>query len=134
MENNIFFCHKNLIINESKIHGRGVFATEPIKDGTLIERCPILKLDFPSKYHCDLKILDYAFARPSDKNWQDHGWDLYMIMGYGMMYNHQDIPNASITFDYDKNYADITATRDITSGTEICISYGPMYFINKQKI
>lgn len=134
MDNNIFFCHKNLIINESKIHGRGVFATEDIKEGALIERCPILKLDFPSKYHCDLKVLDYAFARPSESNWQDHGWDLYLIMGYGMMYNHEDIPSASITFDYNKNYADITATRDIKKDSEICISYGPMYFINKKKI
>lgn len=131
--NSLFFPPSNIVINDSKIHGRGVFSVRPIKESEIIERCPLLKLDFPSKYHCDLKVLDYAFARPSEANWQDHGWDLYLIMGYGMMYNHQDIPNANITFDYEKLTADITATKDIKENTEIYISYGPMYFLNKQK-
>lgn len=130
----LFFTPTKIIVRDSTIHGRGVFAIEEIKQGDLIERCPMLKLDFPSKYHCDLKILDYTFARPSDANWQDHGWDLYMIMGYGMMYNHQDIPNANISFDYNLNTADITAIRDIKPNSEIYISYGPMYFLNKKKI
>ena len=130
-QNELFSIYDAIIVQDSPIHGRGVFATKNIMEGTLIERCPMLKLDFPSKYHCDLKILDYAFARPSDSPWQDHGWDLYLIMGYGMLYNHQDIPSASITFNYDLNYADITATKDILSGSEICISYGPLYFMNK---
>ena len=129
-----FFIQDKIIIRDSKIHGRGVFATTDISEGTLIERCPMLKLDFPSKYHCDLKILDYAFARPSEANWQDHGWDLYLMMGYGMMYNHQDMPNAAITFDYNENIAEITATKDIEVNSEIYISYGPMYFTNKRKI
>jgi len=134
MIDTVFQVQDNIIVGESKIHGRGVFATKNINEGDLIERCPMLKLDFPSKYHCDLKVLDYAFARPSEANWQDHGWDLYIMMGYGMMYNHQDIPNASISFDYDQNIAEIQASRDIKPDTEICISYGPMYFLNKKKI
>ena len=132
--NLLFSPQDNIVINDSKIHGRGVFAVRDIKEGELIERCPMLKLDFPSKYHCDLKILDYAFARPSEANWQDHGWDLYLMMGYGMMYNHQDNPNSAISFDYDRLTCDITATSDIKINMEICISYGPMYFLNKKKI
>lgn len=130
----IFQVQDNIIVGESKIHGRGVFATKDIPEGTVIEKCPMLKLDFPSKYHADLKVLDYAFARPSEANWQDHGWDLYLMMGYGMMYNHQDIPNSSISFDYEQNVAQITATQDIKENSEIYISYGPMYFLNKKKI
>lgn len=132
--NDLFKIPKNIFIADSAIHGRGVFASDKILQDTLIERCPMLKLDFPSKYHCDLKILDYAFARPSDANWQDHGWDLYLMMGYGMLYNHQDIPNAAITFNYEENYAEITSTREIPANKEIFISYGPMYFLNKKKI
>lgn len=132
--NNLFKIQKKIFVANSAVHGRGVFAANKILQDTLIERCPMLKLDFPSKYHCDLKILDYAFARPSDANWQDHGWDLYLIMGYGMLYNHQDIPNAAITFNYEENYAEITSTREIPANKEIFISYGPMYFLNKKKI
>ena len=132
--NNLFQIQKNIVVADSPVHGRGVFATDKILQDTLVERCPMLKLDFPSKYHCDLKILDYAFARPSDANWQDHGWDLYLMMGYGMLYNHQDIPNAAITFNYEENYAEITSTREISANKEIFISYGPMYFLNKKKI
>jgi SET domain-containing protein len=96
----------------------------------------MIKLDFSSKYHCDLQVLDYVYAKPCRPcdNCRQHGYDLYMIMGYGMVYNHQDNANANISFDYDNLYADITAIKDINQDQEIFISYGPMYFLNKRKV
>jgi SET domain-containing protein len=133
---NTFQKYRKIVVNESNIHGRGVFSTDKINENDLIERCPIIKLDFPSKYHCDLKLLDYVYAKhckPCEKC-TNHGHDLYMVLGYGMVYNHQDNANALITFDYTNLTADITAIKDIEANTEIYISYGTVYFLNKKKI
>jgi len=133
---NIFQKYRKIIVNDSEIHGRGVFSTDQINENDLIERCPIIPLDFPSKYHCDLKLLDYVYAKhckPCD-NCNNHGHYLYMVLGYGMVYNHQDNANAMISFDYTNLTADITAIKDIEANQEIYISYGPMYFLNKKKI
>jgi SET domain-containing protein len=133
---NIFQKYRKIIVNDSEIHGRGVFSTDQINENDLIERCPIVPLDFPSKYHCDLKLLDYVYAKhckPCD-TCNNHGHYLYMVLGYGMVYNHQDNANAMISFDYKNLTADITAIKDIEANQEIYISYGPMYFLNKKKI
>jgi len=133
---NIFQKYRKIIVNDSPIHGRGVFSTDNISENDLIERCPIIKLDFPSKYHCDLKLLDYVYARPCKPcdSCNNHGHELYMVLGYGMVYNHQDNANAIITFDYSNLIADIIAIKDIEKDQEIYISYGPMYFLNKKKV
>lgn len=131
-----FLKDSNTYVSDSLVHGRGVFAKRYISEDSLIERCPMIKLDFSSKYHCDLQVLDYVYAKPCRPcdNCRQHGYDLYMIMGYGMVYNHQDNANANISFDYDNLYADITAIKDIDQDQEIFISYGPMYFLNKRKV
>lgn len=132
----MFQQYRKIYVDKSRIHGRGVFTSADINENELIERCPIIKLDFPSKYHCDLGLLDYVYARPCkpcDKC-NNHGYDLFMVLGYGMVYNHQDNANAIISFNYPSMTADITAIKDISKDSEIYISYGPMYFLNKKKI
>jgi SET domain-containing protein len=136
MNDSVFIKDSNTYVSYSVVHGRGVFAKKNILENDLIERCPMIKLDFSSKYHCDLQILDYVYAKPCRPcdHCRQHGYDLYMIMGYGMVYNHQDNANANISFDYNNLTADITAIKDIPADNEIFISYGPMYFLNKKKI
>ena len=132
----LFQKYRKILVNDSPIHGRGIFSTEEISENDLIERCPIIKLDFPSKYHCDLKLLDYVYAKPCKpcEKCNNHGHELFMVLGYGMVYNHQDNANAIITFDYVNLIADIVAIKDIGKDKEIYISYGPMYFLNKKKV
>jgi SET domain-containing protein len=132
----MFIKPSKVYVSDSQVHGRGVYAISNIHEEETIEKCPMIKLDFSSKYHCDLKILDYVYAKPCKpcEQCKNHGYDLYMIMGYGMVYNHQDNANAIISFDYVNLIAEITAIKDIKADSEIFISYGPMYFINKKKI
>ena len=51
-----------------------------------------------------------------------------MVLGYGMIYNHQDNNNAVWQFNYQNLYADIIATRDIQINEEIFVNYGINYF------
>jgi hypothetical protein len=57
-----------------------------------------------------------------------------MILGYGMLYNHQDDANTTWKFDYNNSFADVIANRDIKSDSEIFVDYGVKYFYNKEKI
>ncbi|MFN9951523.1 MAG: SET domain-containing protein-lysine N-methyltransferase, partial [bacterium] len=53
--------------------------------------------------------------------------------GYGMLYNHQDVPNTKWHFDYPNLIADVIAERDRKANEEIFVSYGTKYFLNKEK-
>jgi SET domain-containing protein len=57
-----------------------------------------------------------------------------MVLGYGMMYNHQDTPNTKWKFDYSRFVADVIAEHKILAGEEIFVSYGSKYFQNRKKI
>lgn len=116
----------------SDVHGRGVFATNDIKKGELIERCPMIQLAFRTKYHKDPQLFNYLYTNSSCgcEECQRHGNHMYMVLGYGMLYNHQDAPNANWSFNWSANVADLIAQKDIATGTEIFTSYGSRYFSN----
>jgi SET domain-containing protein len=89
-------------------------------------------MEYRSKYQLDPTIFGYTYARyQEDENTEQHGFLMYIATGYGMLYNHQDEPNALWRFDYPELLGDIVAIKDIKSGEEIFINYGNCYFNNK---
>lgn len=123
-------------IGFSKIHFRGIFATSDIEPEEIIERCPLVPLSFRSKYQHDPQIWEYLYTQPvcPCNECQNHGFVFHMVLGYGMLYNHQDDPNTLWKFDYTNLVADVVAQRKISSGEEIFVSYGSKYFNNRPKI
>jgi hypothetical protein len=130
-----FIQHKKIILGNSTIHGRGVFATDDIAVGEIIERCPMIQMEYRSKYQLDPQIFNYMYAQlPCPcSDCQNHGYILFMVGGYGMMYNHQDMPNAKWKFNYTQLIADVIAVKPISKNSEIFISYGNVYFLDKVK-
>jgi hypothetical protein len=61
---------------------------------------------------------------------EKHGFVFHMALGYGMMYNHQDNPNALWKFNYTQLLGDVIAIKDIDIGQEIFVNYGNCYFDN----
>lgn len=131
------FLHPRKIkLGLSPIHFRGVFATENIEEGEIVERCPLVPLGFRSKYHNDPQIWEYLYTQPPCpcNECKNHGFVFHMVLGYGMMYNHQDIPNTKWKFDYNLFIADVIAEKPILAGEEIFVSYGSKYFQNRKKV
>jgi len=126
---------RKIRLDYSPIHGKGVFATEIIEQGELIERCPMKIMGFRMNYHKDPVIWSYMFthACPCDEC-KRHGGHFLMVMGYGQIYNHQEENSASISFDLKNEVADITALKRIEKGEEIFVNYGPNYFKNRERI
>jgi SET domain-containing protein len=102
----------------SDVHGMGVFASEPIPEGAVIEVCPVLL--FPQAELAAVRqtmLDDYYF------DWGEDGSMYAVALGFGSLYNHAYEPNADYGMDFENNTIDIYALRDITPGEEIFINY-----------
>jgi hypothetical protein len=117
------------------IGGRGIFATDDIKKGEIVESCPLVIMGIRMNYHIDPVMWSHMYTNtcPCDEC-KKHGGQFLMVLGYAQLYNHQDDNNASIKFDMDEQFADIVAMKDISKGSEIFINYGPKYFKKRPKI
>lgn len=131
-----FLLNNKVTLGHSKIHGRGVFAYQHIHKGDIIERCPMIQMANRSKYQLDAQVWGYMYAQPPCGCYEckNHGFLFFMVGGYGMMYNHQESPNALWKFNYTQLLADVVAVKDINIGEEVFINYGNAYFNNDQII
>jgi SET domain-containing protein len=127
-----YLAPTKIIVGDSSVQGRGVFAVSNIKKGEIVERCPLIQMEYRSKYQLDPTIFGYMYARyQNDEEAQKHGFIMHIAAGYGMLYNHQDEPNALWKFNYPQLLGDIIAIKDLKIGDEIFINYGNCYFNNK---
>lgn len=106
-------------VKKSEIHGWGVFATQDIKEGDIIEECPILFTP-TQRGETNYFLIDYTFQWPKDYEWTNH----VIALGYGSLYNHSNEPNADWMSDIDKKTFRFFATKSIKNGEEIFIYYG----------
>jgi hypothetical protein len=106
---------------KSEIHGHGVFATEKIFSGDIIEKCPVVPLKIEElPFLKKSAIVDYLFE------WETTPFSEYkiaFILGYCMVYNHSYTPNSKTTRNFDDGTMDFVALRDIESGEEITHNY-----------
>jgi len=117
------------------IGGRGVFATDDIKNGDVVERYPLVVMGIRMNYQIDPVAWTHMYTNTCPcEECKKHGGQFLMVMGYAQLYNHQDDNNASIKFFVEEQYADIVALKDISKGSEIFINYGPKYFKSRPKI
>ncbi|MCW3123537.1 MAG: protein-lysine N-methyltransferase [Flavipsychrobacter sp.] len=118
-----------ITIRKSKIQGagRGVFATDDIKKGEVLEICPVLIFNKKDTSHImDSSLNDYVYA-------YDKGQTMF-VLGYGSLYNHSNTPNAKYELLVEPDRAEkdnefcFTAIKPIRKNEEIYISYGTDHF------
>lgn len=129
-ENKLYQSDKIYIKYSCPELGYGVFAKKFIDTNEIIERVPIVPLNWRSNYICEPQIRKYLYQDSSCKceECQRNGNRMYIVMGYGMMYNHKKEFNAMWNFDYENFIAELKATKTIESEEEIFINYGNKYF------
>lgn len=114
-------------VRDSPIHGLGVFATEDIPAGGLIERCAYLVIDDDDLQEAN-RLNDYLFTSPDDPG------DYLVLMGCGMLYNHASPSNAEWQIDEEDNrFVRITAVVPIAKGAEIFQDYGEEYWRTREE-
>ena len=111
-----------VIVQESLGKGLGVFATEKIFKGDLIETCHLISLNITKESNV---LDDYRFNYPKILPQES-----VIPLGFGCIYNHSDNPNAD-WFDHPQWKAfNFVALKDIEPGEEICTYYGGKEYWN----
>jgi SET domain-containing protein len=108
-----------LVVASSPIHGLGVFATQSISPGEIIEECHFITFDATAD---DPIFNDYRFivGRSEKLGCVKYG----VLLGFGGIYNHSENPNINWRHDTEKNCFTFFALVDINQGDELCSYYG----------
>ena len=108
----------SLFIASSQGKDRGVFTSENISIGTLIEESPVIVMTKEERKLLDQTLLhDYIFE------WGHQKESCCMPLGYIVVYNHSSLSNCEYEMDYEKRIISIRATRDIERNEELFINY-----------
>ena len=116
--------HK-IYVDQSPVHGWGVFAYEDIKCGEVVEECPIHSLPI-SKGESSPLLIDYRFNWPQGTEWEEQ----VISWGFGSLYNHSENSNAYWVSDLERRTFKFVASRDILKGEEIFVWYGDVNYWN----
>jgi SET domain-containing protein len=95
---------------------RCIRAEEFIKQGEIIEECPVVLVP-----HSQLDPLSNTVL-----NYYEFVWDETneaIAFGYGSLYNHSANPNVEFSFDYDRRVIIFSAKHDIQVDEEMFIDY-----------
>ncbi len=103
-------------VKSTKGKGRGVFARELIKAGTVFERVPLLVIPAKEVLECEHGgfLSQYVFEYGKGT--------VALALGFGSLYNHSYQPNARYD-DAGRQVKEFRALRDIQAGEEITINY-----------
>jgi uncharacterized protein len=125
-----------LFIADSLNRGRGVFSSENLAAGTILEIAPVIVMSPEERVILDQTHLhDYIFLWGTDET------QCCVALGYVSIYNHDYLSNAEYEMDFESNTIRIKTVREIKKGEEIFINYNgtwndetPVWFDSVKKI
>ena len=107
-----------LTIASSPNRGRGVFTSEFITKGTVIEIAPVIVTNAAERIHLEKTLLyDYIFE------WGEDQKSAAVGLGYISIYNHAKQPNCIYEMDFEFETITIKTIKDIEMGAELFINY-----------
>lgn len=109
---------KPLFVKKSPIHGYGVFAGEDFNPGEIVEECYTILSNGEDK-----TLKNYYFFCYENKTG--------LTTGYGLIYNHSDMPNMNFFYDEARSVTIFSATKPISKGEELMIRYGDSWFSHR---
>jgi SET domain-containing protein len=108
----------HLFIATAPPMGRGVFTSEDIDEGTIIEIAPVIVMSGEERKLLDQTLLhDYIFEWGGSKN------KCCMALGYVPVYNHSYKSNCEYEMDFDSEQITIKTVRFVKAGQELFINY-----------
>jgi SET domain-containing protein len=107
-----------LYIAETAAMGRGVYTSENIEEGNLIESSPVIVMSMEERKLLDQTLLhDYIFEWGTKKD------QCCMTLGYVAVYNHSYNSNCEYEMDFEKQVINIRTVCSIKAGEELFINY-----------
>ena len=107
-----------LYIAPTILRGKGVFCSQDIETGIVVEISPVIVMPGTDRKLLDQTLLhDYIFEWGDDRN------KCCMALGYIAVYNHSYTSNCEYEMDYDNAMISIKTMTDIKAGEELLINY-----------
>ncbi|MES1218060.1 MAG: SET domain-containing protein-lysine N-methyltransferase [Bacteroidota bacterium] len=107
-----------LFIGITENMGRGVFTSENIEGGTIIEISPVIVMSGEDRKLLDKTLLhDYIFEWDMEEN------KCCMALGYVPVYNHSYRSNCEYEMDFDAELIKIKTVHFVQAGEELFINY-----------
>ncbi|MEO6219323.1 MAG: SET domain-containing protein [Ginsengibacter sp.] len=107
-----------LFIAPTSSMGRGVFTSENIDAGTILEIAPVIVMSREERKLLDQTMLhDYIFEWGADNK------QCCMALGYVPVYNHSYRSNCEYEMDFVEEKINIKAVHFIKAGEELFINY-----------
>jgi SET domain-containing protein len=107
-----------LFIADSPGRGRGVFTSNKLVAGTILELSPVIVMSARERILLDQTLLrDYIFI------WGTDASQCCMALGYLSVYNHSYQSNAEYEMDFESSTIRVKAVRNIEKGAEVFINY-----------
>jgi SET domain-containing protein len=107
-----------LFIAPTAAMDRGVFTSEDIDSGTVVEIAPVIVMTGEERKLVDQTLLhDYIFE------WGDDEQQCCMALGYVPIYNHSYESNCEYEMDYEMQQISIKTVRAVKAGEELFINY-----------
>lgn len=108
----------SLYITESPKHGKGVFTSDGLVEGSLLEICPVIIIPEEELESIHNTILhDYYYY------WGEEEKEGCIVLGFGSVYNHSSTPNAECIPDYENETFSYYTLKNIEAGEEILVNY-----------
>jgi SET domain-containing protein len=108
----------SLFIASAGSSGRGVFTSENIAEGTIVEESPVIVMSREERKLLDQTLLhDYIFE------WGGGREQCCMALGYVPVYNHSYRANCEYEMDFENLLIRIKTVRFIKAGEELFINY-----------
>ena len=110
-----------LYIDLTKTMGRGVFTSENIDAGTIVEESPVIVMSKEERKLLDQTLLyNYIFEWGAKKD------QCCMALGYVAVYNHSYKSNCEYEMNFEEQTITVRAVHFIKAGEELLINYnGP---------
>lgn len=110
--------HPCLFIDATDNMGFGVFTSENIESGTVVELSPVIVMSGEERKLLDQTLLhDYIFEWGTKKD------QCCMALGYVPVYNHSYRSNCEYEMDFAAATISIRSVRFIKAGEELFINY-----------
>jgi SET domain-containing protein len=107
-----------LFIAAAERMGRGVFTSENIEAGAIVEISPVIVMSKQERKLLDQTLLhDYIFEWGIKKD------QCCMALGYVPVYNHSYRSNCEYEMDFEKCSISVKTVRHIKAGEELLINY-----------
>lgn len=117
---------RNLSLPKGTIE-RGVFAKQNIKNGEVIETCPLIVVPKSDMSNLTESVLvTYFFYFGKNR--------LAIVLGFGSIYNHSYIPNAKYKINEKGQTITFSALKNIKKDEEITFNYSRGNLKNKSPL